>query len=165
MEKVIAIIRVKDLPRVWDFLKENETEEEALKRGQRAKKDNLNLLKRNHKLYERVLEDGTEYWQNQIDLEKQTEYKIMTYEEFKKCERDYILSQPITEITKDYYYEQLDVLPPLSWTTHNNIEVFCMSEFYTASFTMQYAHDKRTDKYYSKLVDYEDKSMWLCEIL
>lgn len=96
---------------------------------------------------------------------RRADYRVMTYGDFLKLERDKILSQPLEEITADRFHEMLDVLPPLAWTQHNGVEMFCMMEFYTGSYTGQYAHDKRTGKYYTKLVDYRDRSTWICEIL
>ena len=40
-----------------------------------------------------------------------------------------------------------------------------MSEFYTSHYTHQYAKDRRTGKYYSKLVDYRDRSTWIHALL
>ena len=40
-----------------------------------------------------------------------------------------------------------------------------MSEFENGRFTNQYAHDLHSGRYYSKLVDAEDPSTWIHEIL
>ncbi len=96
---------------------------------------------------------------------RRADYQIMTFGDFLKLERDKILNEPLTEITAERFSEMLDILPPLAWTQHKGVEMFCMSEFYTGSYTAQYAHDHTTDKYYTKLVDYRDKTTWICEIL
>lgn len=93
------------------------------------------------------------------------DYRIMTFGDFLKLERDKILSGPMEEITAERFDEMLDVLPPLAWTRHNNVEMFCMREFFTGSYTSQYAHDHSTGKYYTKLVDYHDRSTWIDKIL
>lgn len=87
-------------------------------------------------------------------------YEIMTFEEFLQRERNYYINQPLTEITAEKYEEMLNILPPLKWCTINNIEMFCMSEFLTGSYTSQYLHDKKTGKYYHKIVDITDKATW-----
>ena len=87
-------------------------------------------------------------------------YEIMTFEEYLRRERDYYITQPLTEITAEKYDEMLNILPPLKWYTINNIEMFCMSEFLTGSYTSQYLHDRITNKYYHKIVDITDKSTW-----
>lgn len=89
----------------------------------------------------------------------------MTYNEFRALEREKLLGQPLKEIDEDQFYEMLNVLPPIGWTQHKGVEIFCMSEFYTGPYTNQYAHDKTTGKYYTKLVDYTDRSTWIPEIL
>jgi len=87
-------------------------------------------------------------------------YEIMTFEEFLQKQKDYYINQPLTEITAEKYEEMLNILPPLKWCTINNIEMFCMSEFLTCSYTSQYLHDKKTGKYYHKIVDITDKATW-----
>lgn len=96
---------------------------------------------------------------------RRSDYRVMTFGDFLKLERDKILGEPLKEITAEKFNEMLDVLPPLAWTKHKGVEMFCMSEFYTSFYTSQYAHDHSTGKYYTKLVDYFDRSTWICEIL
>lgn len=87
-------------------------------------------------------------------------YEIMTFEEFLQKQKDYYINQPLTEITAEKYEEMLNILPPLKWCAINNIEMFCMSEFLTGSYTSQYLHDKKAGKYYHKIVDITDKATW-----
>jgi hypothetical protein len=63
------------------------------------------------------------------------------------------------EVTKERYWEMLEVLPPMNWGTRNGIESFFMSEFNTGTYTDQYA--QYHDKYYTKGVDYCDSSTWI----
>ncbi|MGL5436016.1 MAG: hypothetical protein ACRDBO_11535, partial [Lachnospiraceae bacterium] len=67
--------------------------------------------------------------------------------------------QPLKETTEEQFEEALNVLPPLKWCTIDGIEMFCMSEMYTATYTNQYA--RYEGKYYKKMVDVTDKSTWL----
>ena len=92
-------------------------------------------------------------------------FEAMTFDEFLIRQKKHLLDKPMHEITEERFYEMLNVLPPLCWTQHKNVEIFCMSEFYTGSFTDQYAHDKNTGKFWCKLVDYTDKSTWIPELL
>lgn len=96
---------------------------------------------------------------------RRADYRVMTFGDFLEFEREKILAKPLTEITADQFEEMLDVLPPLAWTQHKGVEMFCMAEFYTGCYTSQYAHDLSTGKYYTKIVDYSDRSTWICEIL
>jgi hypothetical protein len=51
------------------------------------------------------------------------------------------------EITKEYYYDQLNLLPPLKWIDGG----FYMSEFYSGSITGFY--QEINNKYYTSLQD------------
>lgn len=99
------------------------------------------------------------------DSYRNANYQVMAFADFLALERERLLSGPPQEITEDKYNEMLDILPPLAWTEHHDVEMFCMSEFYTGPYTTQYAHDHKTEKYYSKLVDYTDKTTWICNLL
>jgi len=96
---------------------------------------------------------------------RRADYRIMTVGDFLKFQREKILGETLEEITAERYHEMLDVLPPLAWTQHKGVEMFCMSEFETGNYTRQFARDHATGKYYTKLVDYRDRSTWICEIL
>ena len=91
---------------------------------------------------------------------KNRQFKIMTYEEFIELQKNHYNRLPLTEITEDQFFEMMNVLPPIYWRTKNNIEMFCMSEFLTSSFTSQYLHDRTTNKFYHKTVDVTDQSTW-----
>ncbi|MDF2950565.1 MAG: hypothetical protein K0S18_148 [Anaerocolumna sp.] len=148
--------------KVYDFLINGESVAEAEARGNKYYQDELKLVTSHLENY------GGEYWENQVKaITKKVESgcKLMTYEQFKEAERKHLLDGELTEVTADQFEDSLNVLPPICWTTHNNVEMFCMSEMYTGSYTSQYAHDKRTGKYYTKLVDCKDRSTWICELL
>ena len=108
---------------------------------------------------------NSEYHAETAEKYRNAHYQAMTYEQFRVLEREKLLGKPLQEISEDQFYEMLNVLPPIGWTSHKGVEVFCMSEFYTGFYTNQYAHDKATGKYYTKLVDYADRSTWIPEIL
>lgn len=164
-EKCIVMVREEKIPRVYDYLYDNETEEEAEERGFKVKVNNLNTYLHHHEHFPNVQEDGSEYWQSMYETEVHTEYKAMSVAQFKALERTSILENPLEEITEECFDEMLNVLPPLCYTERHGVVMFCMSEFYTGSYTMQYAKEKQTGKYYRKLVDFKDKSTWICEQL
>ena len=89
----------------------------------------------------------------------------METEKFQKIERERILSGKLNRVTEQEYEDALNVLPPLYWCTVNGVEMFCMSEMYSDTYTTQYAYDHRTGKYYCKMVDSEDTSTWIHTLL
>ena len=80
-------------------------------------------------------------------------------------EDNYYFADPMQEITEQQFDDALNVLPPLAWHTRHNVEEFCSREFYTGSYTMQYAYSLVQCKHYAKLVDYSDPSTWISSIL
>lgn len=164
-EKCIVKVKEGSVPIIYDFLYENETEEEAANRGFLAGMEQMNTYLRHHERCPDVLEDGTEYWQNLYEANKGTEYKAMCYEDFKSMERSVILNMPLEEVSEECYQEIFDALSHMGLTEHGGIEMFCMAEFYTGSYTMQYAKDKKTGMCYKKLVDFMDRSTWIDALL
>lgn len=96
-----------------------------------------------------------------LETAKKARYEAMTWEEYETRQRAHLLAGEPQEVTEEHYNEQLDVLPPLHWCTINGIEMFCMSEMWSGSYTTQYAYDRSTGKYYSKTVDSKDRSTWI----
>ena len=96
---------------------------------------------------------------------KAKHYKIMEYDDYIKTERLILLNNPLRKITEAKFWEMLECLPPLKWCTIDNIEMFCISEMWSGSYTIQYAHDKNTNTYCTKMVDCCDKSTWINEVL
>lgn len=139
---------------VYDFLKDGETKEELLARANKARDDSIAL-------WESYLNDNPncELFRKYWEADKKKKYELMGYEEFRKRQREFLLKGDPCEITEERWEEMLCVLPPLKWCTINGVEMFCISEMYTGSFTNQYARYK--GKCYTKLVDSLDKSTWL----
>ena len=165
MDRVIVSLREGIVPSVFDFLRDDETDEQAEERAFFKSMDNIRTYAHHHECFPRIMPDGTEYWLNQLEVEDKTEYKVMSWDEFEQAQKTAILSMPLREITAEEWEEMLNVLPPKAWVTYNGVEMFCMSEFYTGSFTTQYAYDHRSGKYYSKLVDYCDRKTWIDELI
>ncbi len=86
-------------------------------------------------------------------------YLPMTYEQYKAAERSYDLSDPLREINAQTYHEMLDVLPPLHSRQQGGLTTFLMSEFFSGSYTHQYAAYR--GRYYCRLVDVLDQSTWM----
>ena len=147
---------------IFSYLMDSETTEEAEARGSKYYEDELALVTSHLANY------GGDYWKQQVESCTKNVIsgcKVMTFEEFRVLERNKLLDGKLTEVTKEQYWDALEQLPPLHWTTHNNVEMFCISEMWTASYTSQYAHDKSTNKYYCAMVDSLDRSTWICEFL
>ena len=120
-----------------------------------------------NKTYRRIAEENPEngYWKTQVERTANAKFAVMTYAEFARMEREELLGQPMQEIDETTYREMFDILPPMKWCTRDGVEMFCMCEMYTGSYTNQYAHDLKSGKFYTKLVDVRDTSTWINEIL
>lgn len=144
----------------YDFLYDGETIDQLLQRANVSKARDIASWTRNVENYPDVAD-----FKNYLKSAQEKEYKVMTWDEFKQFQKSFLLDDKLTEITAEIFEDMLGVLPPLYWTEHNGVEMFCMSEMYTGTYTNQYAHDKHTDKYYTKMVDSADRSTWICEVL
>lgn len=164
-KRVIVAIKKKEIPHIWDFAIIGESDEEAESRAFLASMENMQLYASHHKNFPNIQADGSEYWENQYKAENEREYKVMSFDDFQALEKKMIIDMPMTEITAEHFEEMLNILPPKAWTTHNDVEMFCMSEFYTGTYTTQWAHDHRTGKFYQKLVDFTDRKTWIVEYL
>lgn len=95
--------------------------------------------------------------------------RIMTFGEFLRRERELVLSREVYEVSKETWWEMLEVLPPLKWVDRHCaardccVNEFCMSEFNSGSYTTQYARVETDEgtKYYGATVDYFDESTWI----
>lgn len=155
----ILVVDVKHCT-TYDFLQDGETIDQLLQRANVSKARDIASWTRNVENYPDVAD-----FKNYLKSAQEKEYKVMTWDEFKQFQKSFLLDDELTEITAEIFEDMLGVLPPLYWTEHNGVEMFCMSEMYTGTYTNQYAHDKHTDKYYTKMVDSADRSTWICEVL
>lgn len=147
---------------IYSFVNADETNEQAEKRANSYYIKHLDEVKA---IYNKR---GGEYWAKRIDEAIATVNcgcRVMTFDEYQKLQREHLLSGDLKEITEKEYQDALEMLPPIFWCNKGNVEMFCISEMYTGTYTNQYAHDKRTDKYYTKLVDSADRSTWIYELL
>lgn len=164
-DKDLVIVEMETIS-IFDFVREDETEDEAKKRADRYYAEELEQVKA---LFQDSTDDKSrEYWKEQItacEKKIQAGCQVITFDEFEKKQRKKLLSDKLTEITAEKFEDAFEVLPPLCWCTLDGVEMFCMSEMYSGTYTTQYAHDHRTGKYYSKMVDSEDKSTWIHNLL
>lgn len=147
---------------VFDFLRTEETEAEAIARAEKYYKDELALVSSHLKNY------GGEYWQKRVEeVAKTVEAgcKIMSMDEFRALEKKRLITGILTEETEEDFNDALNVLPPLQWVTINGVEMFCMSEMWTGTYTTQHARDSKTGKYYCTMVDITDRSTWIHNLL
>lgn len=86
--------------------------------------------------------------------------EIMKFDDFCERRKKIFLGEPIREITFDQWEEALECLPPMKWhTDEHGVNKFLLVEFYSGSFTNQYA--KLGDRYFTKMVDASDESTWI----
>lgn len=145
---------------VFDFLKDGETKEQLLNRANNRKEENIRHYK---EILSETEGESFGYFKKCLEREEKIEYRIMSFDEFIIGQRTKLLGNGLKEITEEQWEDALNVLPPLHWTTIDGVEMFCMSEMYTGTYTTQYA--KYKGKYYCKIVDCTDKSTWINHIL
>jgi hypothetical protein len=139
---------------VYDFLKDEETEAKLLERANNNKQEDIKTWS-NYCVNYPNREDFRTY----LAEANNKQYHVMTWDQFQKLEKDfYIGGQPI-ETTEEHFDDMLNCLPPMKWCTINNVEMFCMCEMLTGTYTSQYA--RYNDKYYTKVVDVMDRSTWI----
>ena len=110
--------------RIFDYLREGQTEEGLLNQANEYKKERIESWNRNY--FNRPCEEFGQY----LKEAKEVEYQIMTYEEYKTK----LYSKTCgkwTEITEQRYNDMLDALPPLRWTNGG----FFFKEFYIEDIT------------------------------
>ena len=104
--------------------------------------------------------DFRKQWEDSLRTIWKTEYQIVPIEDFYAAERKKMLSDPLKRITEKQYWDALDVLPPLH---HERLvdgsERFCMREFYTNTYTIQYFHSR--EGWFCRMVDYSDRDTWI----
>ena len=161
MREFVVITKPGTVPQIYDFVRDGETNLEALNRCIDDCLKWAQEMKKNAAHYD----NNAAYWIEQhehYEREAQTA-EVIKYEDFEAAQRAALLADEPEEITEERYNEMLDVLPPLYYTTHNGYTMFCMREMWTASYTTQYAYHRATGKYYSCMVDAADRSTWICE--
>jgi hypothetical protein len=158
MEKELLIVDTSNM-NVFTFCTE-ETKQVATERALDHELKNIELSKRYVKEYDT---EDNHYWANRLKEEVRSVYIPMTWETFYQAQKEYYLSGEPKEITAEIFEDMLDVLPPLKWGTIDGVEMFLMSEFYTGTYTSQYA--RKGDKYYTKMVDAFDKSTWINNLI
>lgn len=147
-------------PWIYDFC-EPGTEAETLEKAEAKRLEDIALYSRFIVEYP----DNMAYWKDRLKEAEGREYKIMTYVEFEAHQRHMLLAGEPEEISEERFYEQFNVLPPIKWVTIGDVEMFCLCEMWTGSYTNQYAHDHKTGKFYTKMVDSADRDTWIHKYL
>lgn len=94
------------------------------------------------------------------DEQGDRDFEVVLFDDFCERRKKIFLGEPIQEITFDEWEEALECLPPMRWhTDKHGVNKFLLVEFYSGSFTSQYA--KLGDRYFTKMVDASDESTWI----
>ena len=139
---------------VYSSLRNGETEAELLNRAVEANNKDIEAWKNHIKNY-----PETEAFKEYLKTAEAKKFKVMTWDEYEQGEHNYYINRPLKEITADRFNEMLNILPPKCWTTINGVEMFCMSEMLTGTYTDQFA--RIGDKYYNKIVNLADRKTWI----
>lgn len=94
----------------------------------------------------------------ELNAEGEKTYSITTWADYDKRQRDSFLGK-CEEVTRSYYWDKLECLPPMRWGNNEGVYSFFMSEFNSGSYTEQLA--EHNDKFYAKSVDYADRTTWI----
>lgn len=108
------------------------------------------------------------YWTGRLSEAESlaaSKIEVLTWEEWYARERRRVLTGRVKVVTEEEWNRQLNVLPPSSWCEYDGMEVFCMSERYTLTFTAQYARDPFSGKFYTAMVDEMDRDTWIPNLL
>lgn len=91
---------------------------------------------------------------------------MKSWEEYEKEHSKFYLSQKLEMVSREEYYEQLNMLPPYMWKSSGDsfsgkVEYFMCSEFTFGNITRQYYCSN--GYYYKKYVDIKDQSTWISQ--
>lgn len=109
-----------------------------------------------------------DHWKAQLERTKkilESGFRAVTWDEFKKLQRDMWLGKEPKEITEEEYDYALNVLPPKCLIQNERYSMFFIGECTTMTYYGQYLYDKVSGKYYKVLADILDKSTWLDKVL
>ncbi|MBR6636617.1 MAG: hypothetical protein IKK97_04115 [Phascolarctobacterium sp.] len=96
------------------------------------------------------------YWEEA----RNAKFEVMTFAEYQARQRQYFVNRPIEEVSAESFNNAFECLPPLHIRHLSDKDwYFSMSEFYTGTFTGQYAYIN--GKYYYALVDITDNSTYI----
>lgn len=146
----------------FDFLADGETGNDLLNRANASKKRDIEH-------YNEIISDfkaegkDASYYEDRLAATKKKNYVVMTWDEFQAGQKKHLLDDELKEVAEEDYENALNVLPPYKWCTIDGVEMFCMSEMYTGTYTTQYA--RINGKYYCKMVDSADKTTWIYNLL
>ena len=126
-----------------------------LKQAQASAIENVETYNRYIKEYPQQ----ADYWTERKKEYESAKYEVMTFDEFLKRQKTAFTTGEIKETTEEKFNDAFDALPPVYWTIIDGVEMFCMKEFYTGTYTTQYA--RVGNKYYTAMVDATDRETWI----
>ena len=139
---------------VYSFMRDEETEADLLQRSNDYRQKEIEDWTRLYLQY-----PNREDFKVYLNEANNKEYQVITWDQFENMQKNFYIGQPLAETTEDHFEDMLGCLPPMKWCTIGGVEMFCMCEMLTGTYTSQYA--RYNGKYYTKTVDITDKSTWI----
>ena len=127
---------------------------ETIEKAQKSAAESVATYERHIKNYP----ERADYWRSCKAEYENAKYESMTFDKFLELQKKHLIGE-VTETTAEQFNEMLNILPPMKWCTIDGVEMFCMREMYTGTYTNQYA--RMGDKYYTAMVDITDKNTWI----
>ena len=141
---------------VYDFCTP-ETAKEIIEKATESARNTVETYNRHIVNYP----ERADYWRKRQKEYLNAKYEMMTFDEYLARQKKAMVSGEVKEETKEDFDNALNCLPPLKWCTRSNVEMFCMSEMYTGTYTTQYAFNLVNSKYYCAMVDVTDEETWI----
>ena len=106
----MVVVDLKHL-RIWDFVPAGEDGHKTLEKARRYKADQISSLEN--------LRDGCTHrkarteWEKLLTAIRNTDYRIVSFAEYKAHERDHNLSGSIRQTTEEQHRQAQECLPPM----------------------------------------------------
>ena len=142
---------------VFDYTFEKRECSDLLQKAETYKAENIERYTR----YIDEYPQNKEYWKICLEKEKNAMFEVMTFDDYLSKQKEYFISKPMSEVDEETWNNMLDILPPLHYCERNGVVMFCIMEMYTGTYTNQYAYDRKTKKYWTKMVDCTDPTTWI----
>lgn len=107
-EMVVADLK---LLRIWDFVPAGEDGRQMLEKARRYKADQISSLEKLRD--ECTHQKARSEWEKQLTAIRNTDYRIVSFAEYKAHERDHYLSGPIRQITEEQHQQASECLPSM----------------------------------------------------
>lgn len=97
--------------RIWDFVPAGEDGHKTLEKARRYKADQISSLEKLRD--ECIHQKARSEWEKLLTAIRNTDYRIVSFAEYKAHERDHNLSRPIRQITEEQHQQASECLPPM----------------------------------------------------